>query len=187
MAKIIIDGVHYKTLLKIAKIEYDYWETVNKSRKEKQCFNSINSCKIGILSEHAVKTHLLNNYSLDLINLECFGIRERSKSIHHRKKPDIALETTKNTFLMEIKGITKGQPKGQILIDHAQKYNDYKFTHVIFCEVEYKKDGEGKEFCEVDIYLTDKIKNILQYPTAKNKFGKYCYTYPEYIHMVKSH
>lgn len=188
MSNIKIEKNTFNILMKIADVEYEYWENVNKKRKQKQCFNSKQSCRIGILSEFASKIHLMNSYdSKDIIKLDCAGLEERINSIHYRNKADIELNVIKKDkikeYKIEIKGIKKGQPKSQILVDHALKYSDKNYTHVIFCEVDFKineKTLDGEAI--VEIYLIDQIKNIINYPTAKNLYYKYCFTHPEQIH-----
>lgn len=193
MSNIKIEKNTFNILMKIADTEYQYWENVNKNRKQKQCFNSKQSCRIGILSEFAAKIHLMNSYEKDdIIKLDCAGIEERVKNIHHRNKADIELNIIKKDkikeYKIEIKGIKKGQPRGQILIDHAHKYNDKNYTHVIFCEVDFKINektllGEAN----INIYLIDQIKEIINYPIAKNLYYKYCYTHPSEIHKHVSY
>ncbi len=186
-----------------AKHDYYYWETVNKTRKEKQCFNSIRSCRVGVFCEYAIQKHLLNTYD-KILELKAFGREEKKKRKHFRSKPDIymrylhKLEDNKESkrdlptefssvereLKIEIKGISEGQPKGQILTTHGQKYYKNKFTHVAFCELYF---DEQSKTASVEIYLIDKIKSIIKYPIAKNKFGKECYTNPNYLYMVKAH
>lgn len=173
-----------------AKFDFYRWEAINKAKKEKQCFNSIRSCRVGVFCENAIQKHLLNKYNSSIVSLNCYGKQERLKSIHFRSKPDIDIEfysdktSSIKNFKIEIKGISAGQPKGQILTYHADKYNNNKFTHVAFCELFFNE--ENKE-ASVKIYLIDQLKNIVKYPIAKNKFYKDCYTNPEYLHIVKEH
>lgn len=177
-----------------ARFDFHRWEVINKAKKEKQCFNTIRGCRVGVFCEYAIQKHLINKYREGLISLNCYGRKERLKSIHFRSKPDIEIEfydkdrkQNKEVFKhykIEIKGISEGQPKGQILTYHADKYSKNEFTHVAFCELFF---NEEKKEASVEIYLIDQIKNIKNYPIAKNKFSKDCYTNPKYLHMVKSH
>lgn len=209
MSRIKIEGEQFIRLNSEALQNFYYYEYINKSKKEKQCFNTKRGCRVGVFTEYAVQQHLINIYGRDIINLEFHGRKERLDEKHFRAKPDAKLEifnkdSLKNTkdihlkedqifkentnrtkeFKIEIKGITAGQPKGQVLVEHAQRYNNYGFTHIAFCELFI--DLENKK-AEVDIYLISKIKDIINYPIANNKFGKPCYTYPEYLYLVKSH
>jgi hypothetical protein len=173
-----------------AKFDFYRWETINKAKKEKQCFNTIRSCRVGVFCEYAIQKHLINQYREGIVSLNCYGRQERLKSIHFRSKPDIDIEfyddkkQSLKQYKIEVKGISEGQPKGQILPYHAEKYNKNEFTHVAFCEL---KLDEKKLEAGVEIYLIDTLKNIVNYPLAKNKYGKDCYTNSEYLHMVKSH
>jgi len=180
--KIKIDGLHFKMLMSIADIEFEYWETKNKAHKEKQCFNTINACRIGILSEAALKVHLLHKYGERIVNLNCFGITERIKSKHFYEQSDISLETHSESFKYEVKGITKGQPRGQILVKNGYDYLKAGISHVVFCEVDY---NINKQEALIDIYLFDETSNVVKYPVRKNKYNVDCYTNDNYLHMIK--
>lgn len=184
MSRIIIDRQEFIMLEAEAKKDFYYWETINKAKKEKQCFNSIRSCRVGVFCEYSIQKHLLKTYGRELLGMVCYGRKERTKSIHFRSKPDIHIETKTKDFKIEIKGISEGQPKGQILTYHGDKYHKNEFTHVAFCELFY---NEKAKKAVVEIYLIDQLKNIIKYPIAKNKFGKECYTAPKYLHVVKAH
>jgi hypothetical protein len=178
MTTIILDKKHFKTLMTIAQLEYEYWEKVNAKKKEKQCFNSLNACRIGILSEAAVKAHLMSVYSEELISINLYGLKERLKEKHFYNKPDIHLETYSKDLHIEVKGITKGQQRGQILKFHGDNYKKKGITDVAFCEVNYNlKEGSAT----VEIYLINKINKVVNYPISKNKFNVDCYTFNEYV------
>ena len=210
MSNIKISKKEYIILESEALKDFFKWETINKVKKEKQCFNTIRSCRVGVFCEYAVQKHLMNTFENEIINLKNYGREERIRSKSFRGKPDIEIETINENIFndldiekqtqkekkttkiinpvftkkIEVKGITEGQPKGQILQYHCDKYLNNNFTHVAFCELFL---NEKNKTAEIDIYLIDRIKNIVKYDIAKNKFGKDCYTNPKYLHIVKSH
>lgn len=192
MSKININKETFKILMKIADQENKYWAD-KKGFKEKQCKNSLHSCRVGILSEFAAKVHLNNVYSSSIISLKSYGLFERINSKSYRMKPDLKInifnsEDKIKEFNIEIKGIKKGQQRGQVLTEHVDKYIKNNFSHVVFCEVDFKVNEENLEGeANIEIYLIDKLININNYPESKNKYYKNCRTHPNFIHLVKSY
>jgi len=181
MTIIKIDGCIFQKLEAKAKENFEYWETVNKAKKEKQCFNTIKSCRVGVFCEWAVKMHLLNTYSFDLLELNVYGEIERHHNKQFRGKPDIELVTSTQEIKAEIKGISQGQPKSQVLTAHAEKYHNNNFTHLIFCELFL---NESKQEAEIEIYLTEKLRDTIRNPIYKNLYGKECYTNENFINTL---
>ncbi len=183
MTIIKMEGSIFRKLEAKAKADFERWEEVNKAKKEKQCFNSIKSCRVGVFCEWAVKMHLLNYYKFDLLELNVFGEKERHNKKQFRGKPDIEVITSTKHIKAEIKGISEGQPKSQVLTYHADKYHKNNFTHLIFCELFL---NEENEVAEVEIYLIEQLRDTVRNPIYKNLYGKECYTNENFINTLKN-
>lgn len=176
--KHIIDRVLFKTAKLTAKKEYDYWETVNAKKGRKQCFNTINSCMIGVLGEFAAKLHLEYKLQEELKYLILNGIEERKTGKYFAKSDITFQKEDRKDYNIEVKGITKGQQRGQILPYHNRKYKKNGVDFVFFIEIYYDME---KEYAECEVYLIEKPEDIEKWQVQPNKFKKECYTHPKYF------
>lgn len=163
----IITGKRLELFRKLAEKEKQYWDEKNKDKNMdyKQAGNTIQSCLNGIVGEFVTKLHIYKNnnpsYILD------HGQNERITGIY-KGKCDLEYDNKK----IEVKTITKGQPQGQILPYHVDKYIKNKVDYVIFTELEYKTPF----LIEGQVYLIEKPENIKKLRLMPNLKGKLCYT-----------
>lgn len=178
--KIVIDGILFRSLYMLAKKEFEYWETINKNKGRKQCFNRIESCLVGVLGEKIALIHLQRKRKEDIKEEKQLGFLER-KTKKYNQKSDISFKDNKNNkYNIEVKSINSGknQQKGQILPYHVNKYIKNKIDFVFFVELDYNID---KEYCEGSVYLVTKPEDILNWEKETNKYKKMCYTYKKYL------
>lgn len=175
--KFVIDGSLFKISKILAENEAKRFDEINKY-KEKQCKNSFNSCFIGILSERAVQQYLQTTQANEIKELVMYGIKERNDKKFYNVG-DIVIKTwTGKQYKTEVKGITKGQPRGQITTYHNDKYLKERVAKVVFVEVSYSvKFGRA----ECTVYLDEKPRDIKTWNLKENRYNVKCHTHPKYI------
>jgi hypothetical protein len=158
-----IDNARFKLLKKIAEVEKENWD---KKSGEKQCKNTVKSCLTGILAEYAAKIYIYK--TTNPTYLRHYGLAERitGKSFN---KCDIETEI----FKVEVKGVSLGQPQGQIYKYHNDKYIKNGIDYVYFVSVNVKKDDTA----ECIIYLIERPEKIKEWPEKPNLYGDLCLTY----------
>lgn len=170
-----IRGKLFRILDQLAYKEYKKWETINKNKGRKQCFNSPKSCIVGLLSEYAVKLYIKEQRNENMRKVILKAFKERTDK-NFMSDCDLLVEMCDKEFKVEVKGITKGQFRGQITPYHVNKYKKLNTDVVFFVEVDFDYE---KEEAECIIYLKTTPDEILKWNIEKNHYGKDCYTYKE--------
>lgn len=174
MATYKIDGALFKVSKLLAERDFNRWEKINANRKEKQCFNTFNSCFIGVLAERAAQFYLEEYKAKHIKDLIMYGIEERKQGKHFGLGDIVLSDYLGKNYKIECKGITKGQQRGQITVYHLNKYLKEKVALVLFVEVEYNLKFAVAN-CEV--YLEAKPNEIKKWGLRPNKYKVECFTY----------
>ena len=174
--QVTFTGEKYQSLLNLAQKDFDHWEQVNSTKKEKLCFNSLRACQVGVFSEAAV--YVRSKEMKGVKSSIPYGLKERIEGKTYRGKPDILLEGL-NTPYVEVKGITAGYRKGMITPYHVNKYNNRKYQHlVVLVEIEH---FEYDEKVVATIYSQMTPQELLKQPVTSNYYGKPCYQIKEFL------
>lgn len=164
----IITGKRLELFKKLAAKEKEFWDEKNKNTdmSKKQAGNTLQSCLNGIIGEFVTKLYIYKNnnpsYILD------HATQERMTGIY-KGKCDLEYDNKK----IEVKTITKNQPRGQILPYHVDKYIKNKVDYVIFAELEYK----NSDYIEGQVYLIETPENIKKWPLRYNLRNTLCHTF----------
>ncbi len=176
--KVEFKGGEFNKLAQIANKDFLHWEA--KKSGQKQCFNTFNSCMVGVLAEATVAKYAKDVYGKTQgFSIRKWGMSERTQSKPFYSKPDIEVNLPDYTFNIEVKGITFGQQKGQILPYHISKYIKAGVNMVVFVEVLYDLNQETAS-CE--IYCKESPRVIAKtWEMLPNKYNKTCHTNPKFI------
>lgn len=168
-----IKGKLFRILKQLSYKEYEKWESINKGKGRKQCFNSPRSCIVGCLSEYAVKMYIREQQNNEIKDILLKAYKERG-SKNYNADCDISVKSKEKDYKVEVKGITKGQFRGQITPYHANKYVKNGIDVVFFVEVDFDYETDTAECI---IYLKTTPNQILNWKLENNHYGKECYTY----------
>lgn len=165
--KYTIDETLFKVSNFIANLDYLYYEEKN-SQKQQQNKNTKIGCLTGVLGERAAFLYLNNKYK----NVISYAMRERENRTYYNNKSDIHFINDYNIEeKIEVKTIRKGYPRGQVLIQHIEKYKKNKVKGIIFVEIDIKED-----YCDCLIYEIITIEEIEKSEIKKNLLNRDCYT-----------
>ncbi len=179
--KIVYTGKQYEQILALSTKDYNRWEKKNlRNKGRKQCFNSLRGCIVGCASEFAAAEYSKACLSLHdfTYSFKLFGQMERRDSKNYNE-PDIVIDIDDKTIGVEVKGITKGYQRSQIVPYHVDKYIKERVSKVIFVEVFH--DKVNKEIhCEIyDSESPTEIKK--DWILKNNNYGNPCYTNPSML------
>jgi hypothetical protein len=180
----------FTSLYKLAEKEYLSWEKKN-SRKENQCYNTLSSCLVGVLSEYAgmcyVKQVCDITNSLENSTFHWLGKLERERGVgyirEYKDRGDFFIKTPKGKTLdFEVKGCRSHHQLGQILPYHVNKYNKNKINYIIFVCIDEIFEHENGSVT-LTVYSVEAPKTILTTwnNSLTNYYGKTCYTNPDYM------
>lgn len=168
-----IQGSVYDKLMELA--DYDYQCSNNKPTI--QCNNSLHGRRVGIFAEYSAALFLKNKLSSNKIkhNIDMLGLKERKQNKSFNKG-DILIKLQNNDMTIEVKGVSKGYPIGQILPYHVNKYIKARTDRVCLVELEINLK---ESFVAGKVYNCVKPKEILSWDLKNNLRGQPCYTNSE--------
>ncbi len=171
-------GEEFKKFLDIAEKDFHQWEA--KRTGQKQCFNTINACVVGVFAEATVSKYAKQKYKgYENFSVRNWGMSERTQNKQFYSKPDIEVQLKDYTFKIEVKGSSSHNTGLQILPYHINKYIKNDVNVVVFVEVDYDRYNSVAS-CKIICKESPKII-AKEWEMKRNAFGKSCYTHPEYL------
>lgn len=174
----------------LAEKDFNFWEK-KAARKQKQCYNTYDGCRRGIIGEYVTGLYVKSCLELKgnkKLRPMWLGIQERKDGVSFKKgyknAGDVLLVDSKGNYHLqiEVKTIASHHPHGQILPYHVNKYIKNDVDYVVFVVVEDKYDSEKQEsYVEATVYQSKSPKLIKQQWGMKdNWFGNPCFTDPNF-------
>ena len=173
-----IEKEMFLKLNELSNKDYYHFESI-KEYNGRQCKNSLGSCRVGVFSEYVAGLYLKELLKENDIPYKCsmLGLKERQDSVVY-DKGDILINIPNKKLTVEVKGVDKGYPIGQLLPYHVKKYvkngvDRICLVQVSLCYYTYTAT------CVV--YNCIKPEEALQWPLKNNLRGVPCYTMEETI------
>ncbi len=171
----IIEATRFNELKAIAKKEAARFK--RRKNHSATCANTLQSCLVGIMAEEAAAMFVVEQGGKELERITQLGIQQRMEP-KKKVSGDIAGSRNGKMFRFDVRGIRKGQVKGQIA---RLPYSSVgmRIDNVIFVEVELLDDS-----AVCDVYLVASPSDITTWEKINNSYGKGCFTHPDYAQQA---